>query len=216
MSEFKPIPPILLYIFDVIEGTLAKEGEEQYSRWILSTMNGEKIYKIRINGILVDTYYSSGDETKKAFASLTVDDGTDTIRIKAWEETADLLNTFKQGEHLDIIGRPRESEGEIYLLPDQVIKIESFDKELYLRLKKAKRYLKKGLMIPTETEVAQVHDSKEKELIWSIISNTEEAIHFDEICKKSKLANQIVQSILNDLIDDGVIYQPQKLQFKKV
>ncbi len=216
MSEFTPTPPILLYIFDVVEGRLAKEGEEQYSRWILSTMNGEKIYKIRINGLLVDTYYSSADETKKAFATLTIDDGTDTIRIKAWEETADLLNTFKQGEHLDIIGRPRESEGEIYLLPDQVIKIESFDKELYLRLKKAKRYLKKGLVIPTEAEVAQVHDSKEKELIWSIISDTEETIHFDEICRKSKLDNQTVQSIINNLIDDGVIYQPQKSQFKKV
>jgi len=216
MSEFTPSPPILLYIFDIIEGTLRKEGEEQYSRWILSTMNGEKIYKIRINGLLVDKYYSSADETKKAFASLTMDDGTDTIRIKAWEEAAELLNTFKQGEYLDITGRPRESEGEIYLLPDQIIKIESFDKELYLRLKKAKRYLKKGLLIPTEAEVAQVHDSKEKELIWSIISNAEEATHFDEICKKSKLDNQTVQSIITDLIDDGVIYQPQKSQFKKV
>lgn len=216
MSEFKPTPPILLYIFDVVEGRLYKEGEEQYSRWILSTMNGEKIYKIRINGILVDTYYSSADETKKAFASLTLDDGTDTIRIKAWEETADLLNTFKQGEHLEIIGRPRESDGEIYLLPDQIIKIESFDKELYIRLKKVKRYLKKGLIIPTKSEIEQVHDSKEKELIWSIISNAEETIHFDEICKKSKLDNQTVQSIINNLVDDGVIYQPQKSQFKKV
>ena len=216
MSEFTPAPPILLYIFDIVEGRLAKEGEEQYSRWILTTMNGEKIYKIRINGILVDTYYSLADETKKAFATLTLDDGTETIRIKAWEETADHLNSFKQGEHLEVIGRPRESDGEIYLLPDQVIKIESFDKELYIRMKKVKRYLKKGLMIPTEAEVAHVHDSKEKELIWSIISSVEETIHLDEICKKSKLDNQTVQSIINILIDDGIIYQPQKSQFKKV
>ena len=69
MSEFTPAPPILVYIFDIVEGKLAKEGEEQYSRWILSTMNGEKIYKIRINGLLVDTYYSSAEETKKALAS---------------------------------------------------------------------------------------------------------------------------------------------------
>ncbi len=83
MSRFEQKSPILLYAKDIIDGHLIKE-EGEFGSWVLITTNNEKIYKIRINGTLVDKYYSASDGTKKAFTTLTLDHGTATIRVKAW------------------------------------------------------------------------------------------------------------------------------------
>ena len=68
MSEFIPQPLIQLYIIDFVEGRLEKEGDEQF-RWVLITRNGEKVYKIRINGTIVAKYYGEGDKEKKSYAN---------------------------------------------------------------------------------------------------------------------------------------------------
>ena len=52
MSEFVPTPPISLYITDIVEGSVVKEGDERF-RWVLITYNGEKVYKVRINGTII-------------------------------------------------------------------------------------------------------------------------------------------------------------------
>jgi RPA family protein len=67
---FEQKAPILLYVIDVVDGHLIKE-EGEFGRWVLITSNNEKIYKIRINGTIVDKYHSASDGTKKAFTTLT-------------------------------------------------------------------------------------------------------------------------------------------------
>ena len=63
MSEYVPTPPILVYIIDVVNGRVVKEGDENY-RWVLVTANGEKIYKVRISGTIVNHYYSQGTDER--------------------------------------------------------------------------------------------------------------------------------------------------------
>ena len=215
MSQYVPTPPILLYITDMINGRVVKEGDEQY-RWVLITANGEKIYKIRISGTIVNKYYSQGTEEKKSFVSLTIDDGTDTVRIKAWEETADSLQSIIESDELEVIGRPRLGEDEIYLLPDNVIKIDNFNKELYIRTKKIKRYVKKNLVIPSEEKIEEASNAAEKGIVWELIVSSEEGIELDELIDQTKLDNSNIESIIHDLLNNGDIYEPRALKFKKI
>ena len=215
MSEFIPQPLIQLYIIDFVEGRLEKEGDEQF-RWVLITRNGEKVYKIRINGTIVAKYYSEGDKEKKSYANFTLDDGSDTIRIKAWEEQAEVLRGFEIGEEVEVMGRPRQSDDEIYLLPDEVLKIDDLNKSLYLRAKKIKRYAKKNYELPTEEQIVKAHDMAQMESVWSIIMETEEGVELEDIITKTKLDKTIVESVIQELIKKGDIYEPTSLKFKKI
>jgi RPA family protein len=215
MSSFIPTPPILTYIFDIAKGQVVKEGDDQY-RWVLISSNGEKIYKIRLSGTIVSKYYGPKTDEKKSFASLTIDDGTETIRVKAWEETADALNQFSEGEEIEIIGRPRLSEDEIYVLPDDFLKIEDYNKELYLRTKKIKRYVKKNLVIPSEKKSEEMDYLAEKEKVWEIIASSENSVSMDFIISESKLDKSTVEKIVHDLMNNSDIYQPTEMMFKKV
>ncbi|MCK4972066.1 MAG: hypothetical protein KAS52_02015 [Candidatus Heimdallarchaeota archaeon] len=215
MSTFEQKAPILLYAIDIVDGHLTKE-EGEFGRWVLTTTNSEKIYKIRINGTIVDKYHSASDGTKKAFTTLSLDDGTATVRIKAWEETAEFLNSFILGNDVDLIGKPRSSEDEVYILPESVVLIEDSNKELYLRAKKIKRYTKKNLIISKEVQPAPEHNQEQKEKIWVMISDSEEGVELEEIITKTKLDKTTVESIIHDLLNDGDIYEPSALKFKKI
>ncbi len=215
MSKFVPTPPILTYIFDIVKGRVEKEGEDRY-RWVLISSNGEKIYKVRVSGTIVSKYYGPKSDEKKAFASLTIDDGTDTIRIKAWEEPADALNNFFEGEEIEIIGKPRLGEDEIYILPDEFLKIEDYNKELYLRSKKIKRYVKKKLVIPTEEKIEEKNFLAEKEMIWEIIANAEDGVELEMLIEETKLVKATIETIIHELLNNGDIYEPTALKFKKI
>ena len=215
MSEFIPQPLIQLYIIDFVEGRLEKEGDEQF-RWVLITRNEEKVYKIRINGTIVAKYYGEGDKEKKSYANFTLDDGSDTIRVKAWEEQAEILKGFEIGEEVEVMGRPRQSDDEIYLLPDEILKIDDLNKSLYLRAKRIKRYAKKNYELPTEEQIVKAHDMAQMESVWSIIMETEEGIELEDIITKTKLDKAIVESVIQELIKKGDIYEPTSLKFKKI
>jgi RPA family protein len=215
MSQFVPSPPILLYIVDVINGRVEKEGEDQFSRWMLTTANGEKVFKIRITGTVVNKYFSPASEDKKAFTSISIDDGTEVIRVKGWEDDAMILNALEESQEAEIIGKPRISEDEIYLFPETVQKIEDYNKELYLRTKKVKRYVKKNFVISAE-QVETTEFQKEKELIWDIILNSDDGIDLEELIDQTKLARSTIISVINDLLNNGDIYEPSALRYKKI
>lgn len=215
MSMFEQKAPILLYAIDIVNGHLIKEGDESY-RWVLITSNSEKIYKIRLNGTIIDKYHSASDGTKKSFTTLTLDDGTATVRVKAWEDTAEFLNGFIIGNDIDVIGKPRASDDEVYVLPEIVMLIEDSNKELYLRAKKIKRYTKNNLIISKEVEDSPDHNQEQKEKVWGLIADSEEGLELEEIMKTTKLDKATVESIIHDLLNDGDIYEPSALKFKKI
>ena len=218
MSNYIPTPPINLYIADITDGKMSKEGEEDSYRWALITANGETVFRLRINGTILDSYFSSGEEGKKAFCALTVDDGTDTIQLKGWEETAEYMNKFTSGNEVEVFGKPRKGEDEIYILPEEIVQIEDHNQELYLRLKKIKRYTKKNFHLPTQQVVSQMHNMNEKDLVWGIIPETlaDEGISFDEILEKTGLSWAKIESIIQELSKNGDIYEPSPMKYKKI
>ncbi|MHA1866647.1 MAG: hypothetical protein ACTSXD_01115, partial [Candidatus Heimdallarchaeaceae archaeon] len=71
MSQFVSPPAIIVYIYDLINGTLRTDPENPFQMAIL-TKNGELIERVRIVGTIVDKYHSEGIEGKKDYTMLSV------------------------------------------------------------------------------------------------------------------------------------------------
>ena len=72
-----------------------------------------KLSRVRILATVVDKFISESGK----MASLTLDDGTSTIRAKAFGGMT-IFNSVEVGNIVDVIGRIKEYQGEVYLSPE--------------------------------------------------------------------------------------------------
>jgi hypothetical protein len=128
---------VKLYIKHIIEG--------MYDGSHLDTIFGT-VSEVRIFGTLVDTFVTD-DET---YTSLTVDDGTETIRIKGWRRDVERLKQFNIGDIVDIVGKIREYNDEIYLSPQIISKITP-NRWILRELELMKLYTQAGVSLPQDT-----------------------------------------------------------------
>ncbi|MEN6379068.1 MAG: OB-fold nucleic acid binding domain-containing protein, partial [Methanofastidiosum sp.] len=117
-------------IIDLVNGKLKKD---EMGGVLLSTPFGES-KEARIIGTIIDSYRNN----ENTYGSFTIDDGTATTRLKAWSDKIELLDKFKRGEIVDIIGRVGEYQDEIYITPEIIIPVTP-NYWLYRELELSKR-----------------------------------------------------------------------------
>jgi hypothetical protein len=132
---------VKLYIKHLVEGMF--DGSK------VDTVFG-KVSEVRISGTLVDTYLTEDEN----YTSLTVDDGTETIRIKGWRQDVEKLKHFVIGDIVDIVGKVREYNEEIYLSPEVIFKI-SPNKWILRELELMKLYIRSDVAIPSQSRQSQ-------------------------------------------------------------
>jgi hypothetical protein len=121
---------VKLRIRDLVEGSW--DGRN------LHTIFGE-LSEVRILGTLIDVFITDDD----SYTSLTVDDGTETVRIKAWRQDVEKLKEFSKGDLIEVVGKVREYNEEIYLTPEVVSKVTP-NKWVLRELELMKFYLESG------------------------------------------------------------------------
>lgn len=82
------------------------------------TRSGQKLSRVRIMATIVERFVS---EDKK-YASATLDDGTGTVRAKAFKSVASVSDLSK-GDLVDMIAKIRSYNEEVYLMPEAVYKV---------------------------------------------------------------------------------------------
>ena len=107
-------------ISDIVNGTF---GEDNGAH--VTSSYGVELRRVVIVGFVVSKFNKeSNSEGGKRFMSITLDDGTDTIRIKVWgEEESALLEGVKEDILALVIGKVRKYEDEIYIIPEIVKEI---------------------------------------------------------------------------------------------
>jgi len=172
-------------IIDLVNGKLKKD---EMSGVLLSTPFGES-KEARIIGTIIDSYRNN----ENTYGSFTIDDGTATTRLKAWSDKIELLDKFKRGEIVDIIGRVGEFQNEIYLVPEIIITATPnywLYRELELS-KRIKELMERGLSFeytdkldtypPQEPAPYQKEETYEAVTEEVNISEVEEALQETEI-----------------------------------
>lgn len=103
---------------EIINGKFVKKSGFE-SSYILTNL-GRKLSRVRILGLIVDKFISPDEK----YATITLDDSTETIRCKAFINTK-IFDGFGSGDLVDIFGKLREYNGEIYIMPEIITKADS-------------------------------------------------------------------------------------------
>ncbi|MFX0107035.1 MAG: OB-fold nucleic acid binding domain-containing protein [Candidatus Hodarchaeota archaeon] len=149
-------------VADIVNGTYREdEGPHVISPY------GVELRRVALVGMIVDQYAGQGN-----FASITIDDGTETIRAKAWGSEASSLEQVKKNVLTLLVGKVREYEGEVYIVPEV---IRELDDPNYMGIHLMERYAGmltlSGVSTPAsadledfidETSVSEPTSSKER------------------------------------------------------
>ncbi len=118
-----------LKIEDLVRGQYVRSPEGTEPSYLLTPW-GQRIPRARVLGTVVDKFVRDD----QGYATLRLDDGSETISLRAWREGVPELASFNVGDLIDIIGRVREFEGEVYLVPDFIFRVEDSNWELVREL----------------------------------------------------------------------------------
>ncbi len=142
-------------IADISKGVF-KPASGMVSGYVI-TPYGMKVSRARILATVVGKFVSED----KNFASATLDDGTETIRAKAFGSTK-FFDSVEIGDIADIIGKVREYSDEIYITPEIVVKITDPNFESLRRLELLKQRADWKKKIAAVSEAVEKDGAPEK------------------------------------------------------
>jgi RPA family protein len=128
--EMKRLTAKKASIGEIVNGKFIKKSGFE-SSYVLTNL-GRRLSRARTLGLIVDKFISADEK----YATITLDDSTETIRCKVFVNTK-LFDGFGSGDLVDIFGKIREYNGEIYIMPEIITKVEpNFETLRILELEK--------------------------------------------------------------------------------
>lgn len=139
-------------ISDIINGAYGEDNGPH----VISPY-GVELRRVVLVGFVVSRFSKEASSEGKRFVSITLDDGTETIRIKVWgEDDATLLDGVKENILALVIGKIRKFDDEIYVVPEIVKEITDPN---YMGLHLLERYqailTRSGVTTPEIVEESQ-------------------------------------------------------------
>jgi len=234
-------------ISDIVTGNFVrKEGFEP--SYVL-TDSGQRISRAYLIGTIVDKFMSEAGN----YSSITIDDDTDSIRIKAFREQVNIFDNFNVGDSVMVIGKVRNYADENYIIPEIVkkitdpnleslhklevlkqsmlhkkaLKIIKKEKENFGDVEKLKEYLKKqhGLdadVVDSTLEVFSMEqETKEKDykpLLLETLDRLDEGegVESRKLLEESKLPEHTFEEAINEILSDGICFEPKPGIIKRV
>ncbi|MFN4133264.1 MAG: OB-fold nucleic acid binding domain-containing protein [Candidatus Hadarchaeales archaeon] len=201
---------------------------------------GEEIVRGRILGTVVEKYVRED----RGYATVRIDDGTGTIRVKAWRDAVRDLENLNVGDVVDVIGRVGEFEGEVYLGLELLSKVNDPNWELVRDLeiiKKKLEALRRGVrpaveqrLEPGKLEIAQKpqvlpeavdkdfpslevpEEIKEKVMTTVKEALADNGISTAEIAASTGISLKEAEDATRRLLVEGKIFEPVAGKFKSL
>lgn len=218
MDTVKRQPAYKVWLKDVINNELIRQQGEWEPNYV--KVKDLQISRVNIIGTVVFSHINEDNN----FCSLTLDDGSSTIRIKAWRDDINMVNKFEIGDIVNVIGKIKEYNGEIYLSPEIVSRLEDPNWELLRKLEllsnygkpisveSDREYSEEDKLITKEIIIEDYHGSEtqtDRQKIINLIENltTDEGAETEAVLAKSPLDKDRTQKIIVNLIKEGEIYE---------
>ena len=171
----------------------------------------KKVVRANIVGSVI------GKETREGFGSLILDDGSENINARVWGEDTWLLDDIEIGDLVLVIARLGEFNGNVYLRPEVVKKID-MDWALLRRLEMVKEY---GKPEPREVKVEEekVEEKVEKmdepipsiairEKVLKLVEEREE-VAMETLIDKVGEDERKVKAAVDELLKEGEMFMPR-------
>jgi hypothetical protein len=160
-------------------------------------LGDKKIVRVHLVANVVDKFDSDGE---KKFSSITLDDASGQIRVKAFGDDVSLLKEISQGDTLRLIGNVREYNNEFYILPEIVKKIDP----RWLLVRKLE-------IQNSRKDIPLAGDAALKDIILDKIKNSdgEGGVDVDKIIMETEASPDLINSEIKKLLEEGLIYEPR-------
>ena len=184
-----------LRIGDVLKGVpMMDEG-----KFLFLELGDKKVVRVNILANCVDKFIQEGE---KQFGSLTVDDASGQLKLKVFGEDIDRVKNIMQGDTLQIIGNMREWNGEIYMIPEVVKKVD------------ARWLLVRKLEIQNARKDLPVDEKGNNSLKNQILDKIKGAesdggIDRETLVMDVEASPEAIESEVKKLLEDGLIYEPR-------
>jgi DNA polymerase III alpha subunit len=194
-----------LRIKDITAGEL-KKGDGEWESCLLTPLS-EKAGRVRVLGTVVKRFKSDNGK----YAVLTLDDATDTITTRAFNEDVSLIEKAMEGDIVDVIGRVKEYEDERYINLETVSKIDDPNWEMVRGLELALK-----IKAPGGDKDVKVENQKSK--VKDIIEHLDEGsgVKYLYIIEETGMSDEKLEEILSELMEAGEVYEPKIGKFKRV
>ncbi|MEW6063304.1 MAG: OB-fold nucleic acid binding domain-containing protein [Nanoarchaeota archaeon] len=195
-----------VWISDLVGKEFVIDESEQNPSYIL--INNNKVNRVNIIASVIQKY-SNGANT---YTDLVLDDSSGTIRIKSWREDTNLLADINVGDVINVIGRVRKYQDEVYITPIIIKKLDS----AWIIARKAELTKLYGEPNKTENKAVEniveekivddgVNDNIARQKLVDLISRYEDGIDTSEVIKESTSRNSA--SLIQELIKEGEIFE---------
>jgi len=234
-------------ISDIVNANfIRKEGFEP--SYVLTDL-GQRISRTYLIGTIVDKFMSENGN----YSSITIDDDSDSIRIKAFRENVNIFDNLNIGDLVMVIGKVRNYAEENYIIPEIVkkvidpnleslhklevlkqdmlhkkaLKIIKKEKENFDDIEKLKNYVKKQHGIDADIvdsileTFSMEEETKEKDykpLLLETLDRLDEGegVEFKKLLEESKLPENTFEETINEILSDGVCFEPKPGIIKRV
>jgi RPA family protein len=149
----KRIPARKLAIKDVLSGAYVKGGDIEHQSGV--QRDSGLVSRVDLLGTVVDKYESG----KADYASIVLDDGTETIRVKGFDDAAGAVKLLAKGDICRVIGKVREDDRERFIAAEIVKRVEDPNYEV-LRLLELRQ--KPGIIARVEKRLEPIKKEMEK------------------------------------------------------
>tara|TARA_Y100000310_G_scaffold289197_1_gene315429 strand:- start:6835 stop:7491 length:657 start_codon:yes stop_codon:yes gene_type:complete len=188
-----------LRIGDILKGkpVMSEGSAENPARFLFLELGDKKIVRVNILANCVDKYVQDGE---KKYASLTVDDASGQMRLKAFGNDIGILKDIMQGDTLQIVGNVREWNSELYVLPEIVKKVDP--RWLLVRKLEIQNSRKD---IPLESNAPM------RDVLLDAIKKAEGegGVDVDKLIMDTEASPDLINSEIKKLLEEGLVYEPR-------
>jgi RPA family protein len=189
-----------LRIGEILKGkpqlTPMGDGKDRFN---FLELGDKKIVRVNLIANVIDKFISEGE---KKFATLTLDDATGQINVKAFGDEVAKFQDKNQGQTLAVIGVLRIYNNELYILPDIMKEVDP--RYLLIRKLEIEKAAPKQ-PVSSEERIAL------KDQIISKIKQAEvsEGIDTEKLIMEISANPAAISQEVRKLQEDGVIYEPR-------
>lgn len=166
-------------------------------RLLFLEFGDKKIVRVNLIANVIDKYIQDGE---KKYASLTIDDASGQIKLKAFGDDIFALKDLTQGDTLQIIGIVREYNSELYITPEIAKKV---DPKWLLVRKLEIQNEHKDLPVPQNAPLKDILLEKIKKADISGGADKEQLI------LDTEASPELINAEIKRLLEDGMIYEPR-------
>lgn len=228
---------------DIVRGRFFQGSREAREAAYVITPLGERVSRANLLGTVVDRFVSDTAN----YASITMDDGTEAVRAKAFGAEVRVLDGVKAGQAVVVIGKVKEYQGETYVAAEsvRVLAQGEADEESLRRLelldglndrKTAVENLRRAAAAGVADEEVRAyagHAGIGAEALDVVLEQKEEdykprvtealerldagaGVDVTTLFDDLKLPDAVVERAVDDLLDEGSIFEPTPGRFKAI